>query len=83
MTGIVRNIGIAMSIAVNVAHANFDGIYAGASLGYMNQSTSIDAKQNPANEFSHISKVKSQQDAPLTEILVGWGKVFGEYFYGG
>jgi len=72
-----------MGMVVNGTYANFDGIYAGASLGYMNQSTSIDAKQNPANEFAHISKVKSQRGAPLTEIFVGWGKVFGKYFYGG
>ena len=49
----------------------------------MNQHTSIDAKQNPANRFAHVNKGRGQQGSPIVEISVGWGKVFGGYFYGG
>jgi len=78
-----RNVWVAMVVLVGMAHATFDGVYAGGSLGYMNQNTGIDAKQNPANRFAHVNKGTAQQGSPLAEIFVGWGKVFGGCFYGG
>jgi hypothetical protein len=83
MGKIIWNAWVVMVALVTMAHANFDGVYAGASLGYMNQHTSIDAKQNPANRFAHVNKGTGQQGSPTAEIFVGWGRVFGGCFYGG
>lgn len=87
MSKIMRNMGVALVVVVAVvvtgAHAKFDGFYTGGSVGYMNQSTSIDAKQNPANRFAHVNKGTAQQGSPTAEIFLGWGKVFGGCFYGG
>jgi hypothetical protein len=83
MGKIIGKIWIAMVVLMSMAHAKFDGVYAGASLGYMNQNTSIDAKQNPANRFAHVNKGVAQKGSPMAEIFVGWGKVFGGCFYGG
>lgn len=78
-----RNVWMAMVVQVGMAHATFDGVYAGGSLGYMNQNTGIDAKQNPANSNADTYKAMAQKGSPLAEIFVGWGKVFGGCFYGG
>lgn len=83
MGKIIGNVWVAMVVLVSMAHATFDGVYTGASLGYMNQTTSIDAKQNPANRFAHVNKGKAQRGSPIAEIFVGWGKVVGGCFYGG
>lgn len=83
MGKILRNISLATSILVAAAHAKFDGFYAGMGLGYMNQSTSIDAKQNPADRNADVNKGTTQQGNPIAEIFLGWGKVFGGCFYGG
>lgn len=83
MRKILRNIGVVMGMVVNGTYANFDGIYAGASLGYMNQSTSIDASQNPENNNADTYKATMQSGRPTAEIFMGWGQVLGKFFYGG
>lgn len=83
MGKIIGHAWVVIVVLVKMAHANFDGAYGGASLGYMNQHTSIDAKQNPANRFAHVNKGTSHQGSPIAEIFVGWGKVLGQCFYGG
>lgn len=83
MGKIIGHAWVVIVVLVKMAHANFDGAYGGASLGYMNQHTSIDSKQNPANRFAHVNKGTSHQGSPIAEIFVGWGKVFGQCFYGG
>jgi hypothetical protein len=83
MGKIIWNAWIVMVVLMTMVHANFDGVYAGASLGYMNQHTSIDAKQNPANRFAHVNKGRGQQGSPIVEMFVGWGKIFGGRFYRG
>ena len=83
MGKIIGNVWVAMVVLVSMAHATFDGVYTGASLGYMNQTTSIDAKQNPANNNTDAYKATMQRGSPTAEIFVGWGKVVGGYFYGG
>ncbi len=83
MSKILRNVGVVTGILVGAAHAKFDGFYTGASVGYMNQNTSIDAKQNPANRFAHVNKGTGHQGSPTAELFLGWGKVFGGCFYGG
>jgi hypothetical protein len=83
MGKIIWSVWGVMVVLVTMAHASFDGIYAGASLGYMTQHTSIDAKQNPANSNADAYKATMQRGSPMAEIFVGWGKVFGGCFYGG
>lgn len=83
MGKILRNVGVVTGVLVGAAHAKFDGFYTGASVGYMNQNTSIDAKQNPANRYAHVNKGTGHQGSPTAEIFLGWGKVFEGCFYGG
>jgi len=61
----------------------FDGFYAGGSIGYMNQNTSIDAHQNPASRNADIYKSTVGRGLPTAELFWGWGKVLGGSFYGG
>lgn len=65
------------------AQAKFNGFYAGGSLGYLNQTTSLDAKQNPANPNADIYSATTGRGLPTAELFLGWGKVFGTCFYGG
>jgi hypothetical protein len=65
------------------AQAKFDGFYAGASVGYLNQNTSFDAKQNSSDPNAHVNNTHSQRGLPTADIFLGWGKVFFGYFYGG
>lgn len=87
MSKVMRNMGVAMvvvgAVVVTGAHAKFDGFYTGGSVGYMNQSTSIDAKQDPTDLDAHVNKKTAQQGSPMAEIFLGWGRVFGRCFYGG
>ncbi|MCE3231623.1 MAG: hypothetical protein K0R52_1551 [Alphaproteobacteria bacterium] len=65
------------------AQAKFDGFYAGASVGYLNQNTSFDAKQNPANPKADMNSSTAGSGLPTAEFFGGWGKVFDGCFYGG
>jgi opacity protein-like surface antigen len=62
-------------------HAKFDGFYVGGSLGYLQQNTSINAAQNPANPHADIYKSTAGRAMPVTELFLGWGKVVGGQFY--
>ncbi len=64
-------------------HATFDGFYAGASVGYLNQRTSLDAQQNPADPNADMNNTTAGRGLPTGEVFLGWGKVFGKNFYGG
>lgn len=67
----------------SVIHAKFDGFYAGASAGYLNQRTSLDAEQNPADPNADMNNTTAGRGLPTGEVFLGWGKVFGKDFYGG
>lgn len=67
----------------SVIHAKFDGFYAGASAGYLNQRTSLDARQNPADPNADMNNTTAGRGLPTGEIFLGWGKVFAKNFYGG
>lgn len=65
------------------SYAKFDGFYVGGSLGYLQQNTSINAQQNPANPYADVYKSTAGRAMPVTELFLGWGKVFANHFYGG
>lgn len=67
----------------SATQATFDGLYAGVSLGYMNQSITINASQNPTNPNADIYKSTAGRGLPTAEFFFGWGKVFEGRFYGG
>lgn len=67
----------------NCAKTQFDGVYAGANVGYMNQNTSLDAKQDPGNVRADAYNSTASRGFPMIEALLGFGKVFLGSFYGG
>jgi len=79
---IILGLGTALALG-NTTQAKFDGFYAGAGVGYLNQNTDIKANQNPTNRNAHVNNTHSQRGSPTAEFFFGWGKVFKACFYGG
>lgn len=65
------------------AQAKFDGFYAGGSLGYLQQNTTLNAQQNPGNPKADMHNTTSVRGLPTVELFLGWGKIFERSFYVG
>lgn len=75
-------VGSACALAAPT-QAKFDGFYTGGSFGYLQQNTTLNAQQNPANPNAHVNRTYSQRGLPIAEFFLGWGKTFKDGFYGG
>ena len=80
--GCLSGVGAEANTESSAAGA-FNGLYGGASLGYVHQNTNIDAKQDPHDANAHINHTQAQKGLPIAELFFGWGTIFGGHFYGG
>lgn len=67
----------------HTAQAKFDGFYAGASVGYLNQSVHLKAQQNPGNVYADINNTNTERGKITNELFLGYGKIFKEHLYAG
>ena len=79
---IILGLGTALALG-NTTQAKFDGFYAGAGVGYLNQNTDIKADQNPTDQNADAYNSTAGRGSPTVELFFGWGKVFNACFYGG
>ncbi|MBX9805026.1 MAG: hypothetical protein K2Y18_04645 [Alphaproteobacteria bacterium] len=68
---------------IGEVQASFDGPYVGVHLGHLHQTTSLDAKQDPANKNADMNNTTGARGMPTVEIVLGWGRLFWGCFYGG